>query len=36
MVNCNKALKDPKLDLEVFPGDKIYVDQETFWETFGL
>lgn len=35
MVNCNKALKDPKLDLEVFPGDKIFVDQETFWEASG-
>jgi protein involved in polysaccharide export with SLBB domain len=30
--DCTKALKDPKLDLEVLPGDKIFVDQETFWE----
>ncbi len=36
-VNCKKALKDPNLDLEVLPGDKIYVDMKTFWETlFGL
>jgi protein involved in polysaccharide export with SLBB domain len=36
-VNCKKALKDPTLDLEVLPGDKIYVDMKTFWETlFGL
>jgi protein involved in polysaccharide export with SLBB domain len=35
IVNCNKALKDPRLDLEVFPGDRIFVDQETFWEAFG-
>jgi protein involved in polysaccharide export with SLBB domain len=35
--NCWKSLKDPKLDLEVFPGDKIYVDMKTFWEVvFGL
>ena len=25
IVNCKKALKDPKLDLEVFPGDHIFV-----------
>ncbi len=31
-VDCKKALKDPTLDLEVLPGDKIYVDQRTFWE----
>jgi protein involved in polysaccharide export with SLBB domain len=32
-INCKKALKDPSLDLEVLPGDKIYVDIKTFWET---
>jgi polysaccharide export outer membrane protein len=36
IVNCNKALKDPtRLDLEVFPGDRIFVDQETFPEAAG-
>jgi protein involved in polysaccharide export with SLBB domain len=30
--NCTKALKNPTLDLEVLPGDKIFVDQENFWE----
>jgi protein involved in polysaccharide export with SLBB domain len=35
--DCKKALKDPKLDLEVLPGDKIFVDKQTFWEAmFGL
>jgi protein involved in polysaccharide export with SLBB domain len=33
-VNCKDALKDPTLDIEVFPGDKIFVDMKTFWETF--
>jgi protein involved in polysaccharide export with SLBB domain len=32
--NCNKALKNPKLDLEVLPGDKIFVDKETLWEAW--
>jgi len=32
IVDCKKALKDPKLDLEVLPGDKIYVDKQTPWE----
>ena len=27
--DCMKAQKNPKLDLEVLPGDKIFVDQET-------
>jgi polysaccharide export outer membrane protein len=27
-VNCNKALKNPSLDLEVFPGDKIHVPRK--------
>lgn len=27
-VNCNKALADPDLDAEIFPGDKIYVHQQ--------
>jgi polysaccharide export outer membrane protein len=31
-VDCKKALKDPKLDLEVIPGDKIFVDKQTPWE----
>ena len=31
-VDCNKALKDPKLDLEVLPGDKIFVDKRTLWD----
>jgi hypothetical protein len=25
IMNCNKALDDPKLDLPVYPGDKIVV-----------
>jgi polysaccharide export outer membrane protein len=28
VVNCVKALKDSKLDLPVYPGDKIYVPQD--------
>jgi len=32
--NCNKALKNPNLDLEVLPGDKIFVDKETLWEAW--
>jgi protein involved in polysaccharide export with SLBB domain len=28
--DCKKALKNPKLDLEVLPGDKIFVDKQTF------
>jgi len=27
-INCPKALKNPKLDLEVFPGDKIWVPRK--------
>ena len=27
-VNCVKALEDPSLDLEVYPGDKIYVPRK--------
>jgi protein involved in polysaccharide export with SLBB domain len=31
--NCEKALKDPtKLDMEVLPGDKIFVDKKTAGE----
>jgi len=30
--DCVKALKNPKLDLEVFPGDKITVDKERISE----
>jgi polysaccharide export outer membrane protein len=29
-VNCVKALDDPSLDLEVYPGDKIYVPRKIF------
>lgn len=29
-VNCAKALQDPKLDLEIFPGDKITVPRSRF------
>lgn len=25
VINCKKAIKDPRLDLEVLPGDKVYV-----------
>jgi len=32
--NCNKALKNPKLDLEVMPGDRIFVDKQTAGEAF--
>ncbi|MGA2555527.1 MAG: hypothetical protein ABSG04_04560 [Verrucomicrobiota bacterium] len=31
-INCKKALKDPSLDIEVMPGDKIFVDKQTFRE----
>ncbi len=30
IVNCNKARKDPSLDLEVYPGDKIHVPRSLF------
>lgn len=29
-VNCKKAIPDPRLDLEVLPGDKIYVPRSIF------
>jgi polysaccharide export outer membrane protein len=29
-VDCDKALKDPKLDLPVYPGDQIQVPKRTF------
>ena len=29
-VNCDKALKDPRLDLPVYPGDSIHVPRRTF------
>jgi len=32
IVDCVKALKDPKLDIEVLPNDSIFVDQETVSE----
>jgi polysaccharide export outer membrane protein len=33
-INCIKAQKDPKLDLEVFPGDKVWVPRRVnpFWQ----
>jgi protein involved in polysaccharide export with SLBB domain len=30
--DCKKALKKPSLDLEVFPGDRVFVDKQTPWE----
>lgn len=30
VINCNKALSDPRLDLEVYPGDKIMVPRRLF------
>jgi polysaccharide export outer membrane protein len=30
VINCKKALIDPRLDLEVFPGDKIMVPRRMF------
>jgi protein involved in polysaccharide export with SLBB domain len=30
IINCNKALDDPKLDLPVYPGDKVVVKRR-FW-----
>jgi len=31
-INCVKAIRDPSLDLEVFPGDKVYVPRRNlFW-----
>jgi protein involved in polysaccharide export with SLBB domain len=35
MEDCVKALKNPKLDLEVLPGDKIFVDKENLPEAWG-
>jgi polysaccharide export outer membrane protein len=29
-VNCKKAQMDPRLDLEIFPGDKIWVPRRIF------
>ena len=34
IIDCRKAAKDPALDLPVYPGDKIEVDQRTIWDTF--
>lgn len=31
-LNCKQALKDPKLDLEVFPGDNITVFRRSPWQ----
>ncbi|HEX5221157.1 MAG TPA: polysaccharide biosynthesis/export family protein [Verrucomicrobiae bacterium] len=33
-VDCDKVAKDPSLDLEVYPGDKIHVPQRNFWDLF--
>lgn len=30
-INANKALKDAKMDLEIFPNDKIYVPRRVLW-----
>jgi protein involved in polysaccharide export with SLBB domain len=30
IVNCKKALKNTKLDLPVYPGDRIHVPQRSF------
>jgi len=30
-VNCKKAIEHPELDLQVFPGDKVYVKRRLFW-----
>lgn len=30
IINCNKALKNPRLDLPVYPGDQIYVPRRIF------
>src|SRR5262249_44126675 len=29
-INCNKAITNPKLDLEVYPGDRIWVPRTIF------
>jgi len=33
-VNCIKAAKDPKLDLPIYPGDKINVPMRGLLDTF--
>ena len=35
IINCEKAAKDPTLDLPVYPGDKINVPQRDWREIFG-
>jgi polysaccharide export outer membrane protein len=30
-INCKKAIQVPSLDLEVFPGDRIFVKRAIFW-----
>jgi protein involved in polysaccharide export with SLBB domain len=30
IVDCEKAIKNPKLDLQIFPGDRIWVDRRIF------
>jgi len=35
IINCEKAAKDPSLDLPVYPGDKIHVPQRGIGEIFG-
>ena len=34
LVNSVKAARDPSLDPPVYPGDKIVVSQQTFWDSF--
>ena len=34
IIDCRKAAKDPALDLPVYPGDKIEVDQRTITDLF--
>ena len=31
-IDCIEAIRNPKLDLEVYPGDKIYVKRRTPWQ----
>jgi len=34
IIDCKKAAKDPTLDLQVYPGDKIDVPQRGIWDIF--
>ncbi len=31
-INCIKAQRDPRLDLEIYPGDKVFVPRKTPWQ----